>query len=63
MRNVQGTAAKFQSYFNPDPKMCIFFIDNQARKNESTKRKSHFTDEREEIGKSGISTNEAEDII
>jgi hypothetical protein len=56
-------ASQFQSYFNPDPKTCVFFIDNNGKNNESTKTKSPRINVPEKKGMPCISANEVEDNI
>lgn len=56
-------ASKFQSYFSPDPKTCVFFIDNKKKSNEPAERKSVTTDETKTIPESSISTDEVKNNI
>ncbi len=54
---------EIQSYFQPEPLFCKYFIDNTGKDNERNKRKNHREHERKKGGMPNISTDEVKDFL
>jgi hypothetical protein len=54
---------EIQSYFQPIPEFCEYFIDNIGKDNERNERKNHREHERKKSRMPNISTDEVKDFL